>query len=107
MITSGPSIEPNDRDIRVACGVAWWKRKRIAQFLVGEGQAPLRFIDDALQAVAAAGDGAIAVWPSRLRLSARSSNGVESIPRCSKSFGLPTATMRPSTFPTTPLPGIA
>ena len=55
----------DDGDIRVACGMAWWKRKRIAQFLSPDGQ-DLRFIDDAEKAVAAAGDGAIAVWPSRM-----------------------------------------
>ena len=58
--------EQDDRDIRVACGMAWWKRKRIAQFLDAGRPQPLRFIDDAHQAVAAAGDGAIAVWPSRM-----------------------------------------
>lgn len=56
----------DDRDIRVACGMAWWKRKRIAQFLDGGRTQPLLFIDDARRAVAAAGDGAIAVWPSRM-----------------------------------------
>ena len=55
----------DDRDIRVACGMAWWKRKRIAQFLAADGH-DLLFTDDARQAVAAAGDGAIAVWPSRM-----------------------------------------
>jgi len=64
MIAPDATNERNDRDIRVACGIAWWKRKRIAQFL-GDGQARLLFSDDAHQAVAAAGDGAIAVWPSR------------------------------------------
>ena len=62
MIAPDATNERNDRDIRVACGIAWWKRKRIAQFL-GDGQARLLFSDDAHQAVAAAGDGAIAVWP--------------------------------------------
>jgi capsular polysaccharide export protein len=52
--------------IRVACGIAWWKQKRIAQFLAAEGRPPLIFTDDARQAVAAAGDGLIAVWPSRM-----------------------------------------
>jgi len=66
MTARGPAIERNHRDIRVACGIAWWKRTRIAQFLDGNGQASLRFIGDARQAVAAAGDGAIAVWPSRM-----------------------------------------
>ena len=59
-------IAHDDRDIRVACGMAWWKRKRIAQFLATEAGAPLLFIDHAREAVAAAGDGAIAVWPSRM-----------------------------------------
>jgi len=55
----------NDSDIRVACGSAWWKRKRIAQFLSGHSRTPLLFLDDAQQALAAAGNGPIAVWPSR------------------------------------------
>jgi len=46
--------------------MAWWKRRRIAQFLNPGGRAPLRFTDDAREAVAAAGDGSIAVWPSRM-----------------------------------------
>jgi len=59
-------IERKDSHIRVACGIAWWKRRRIAQFLGGDGQARLRFTDDARDAVEAAGDGLIAVWPSRM-----------------------------------------
>jgi len=66
MSASPAVIGSNDGDIRVACGIAWWKRKRIAQFLGSEGRAPLLFIEDAAQAVAAAGDGTIAVWPSRM-----------------------------------------
>ena len=56
----------DDGDIRVACGISWWKRERIAQFLDGGRQQPLLFIDDAQEATEAAGDGAIAVWPSRM-----------------------------------------
>jgi len=63
---SGPDALHDDSDIRVACGMAWWKRKRIAQFLGGGRTHPLLFIDDAQAAVAAADDGAIAVWPSRM-----------------------------------------
>ena len=60
------TTQRDDGDIRVACGIAWWKRKRIAQFLRGKDRAPLLFIEDAAAAAAAAGDGAIAVWPSRM-----------------------------------------
>jgi len=63
---SAPDIERKDSDIRVACGIAWWKRKRIAQFLNADGATRLLFTDDAQEAVAAAGDGKIAVWPSRM-----------------------------------------
>jgi capsular polysaccharide export protein len=63
---SGPDILYDDGDIRVACGMAWWKRKRIAQFLDGAREQPLLFIDTAQAAVAAAGGGTIAVWPSRM-----------------------------------------
>lgn len=66
MSTPPAMTNPDDGNIRVACGMAWWKRERIAQFLAAEGRQPLRFIDDAEAAVAAAGDGAIAVWPSRM-----------------------------------------
>jgi capsular polysaccharide export protein len=55
-----------NRDIRVACGMAWWKRARIAQFLASDDRPPLIFTEDADEAIAAAGDGAIAVWPSRM-----------------------------------------
>ncbi len=57
---------PDDRDIRVACGMAWWKRKRIAQFLTAPGRDPLVFTNDAEAAVAAADGGRIAIWPSRM-----------------------------------------
>jgi len=58
-------LAQDDSDIRVACGMTWWKRKRIAQFLAADGH-DLIFTDDARQAVEAAGDGRIAVWPSRM-----------------------------------------
>jgi capsular polysaccharide export protein len=56
----------SDGDIRVACGIAWWKRARIAQFLADDARGPLRFVDDAREAVAQSAGGAIAVWPSRM-----------------------------------------
>ncbi|WP_116090585.1 hypothetical protein [Sphingomonas crusticola] len=56
-----------NRDIVVACGMAWWKRARIAQFLWADDRPPLRFEEDTAAALAAAPDGkAIAVWPSRM-----------------------------------------
>lgn len=61
-----PDRESINRRIRIACGMAWWKRKRIAQFLAAEGRPALIFSDDAKQAAAMAGDGLIAVWPSRM-----------------------------------------
>ena len=60
------AIDTANRDITVACGMAWWKRRRIAQFLAARDRPPLIFSDDAQEAVAAAGNGAIAVWPSRM-----------------------------------------
>lgn len=63
---NAPAASHDDSDIHVACGMAWWKRKRIAQFLAGGRTRPLLFLDDAQAAVAAAGNGAIAVWPSRM-----------------------------------------
>jgi capsular polysaccharide export protein len=59
-------IDAANRDIRVACGMAWWKKQRIAQFLGSEKREPLIFTDDAQKAVAAADGGLIAVWPSRM-----------------------------------------
>jgi capsular polysaccharide export protein len=59
-------IEATNREIRVACGMAWWKRARIAQFLASDERGPLVFADDADQAIAAARGGRIAVWPSRM-----------------------------------------
>lgn len=53
-----------NRGVTVACGMAWWKRARIAQFLWSGGATPLHFADDAETAVAH--DGRIAVWPSRM-----------------------------------------
>ena len=54
-----------NRDIVVACGMAWWKRERIARFLWADERPPLQFADDAASAIACARNGAIAVWPSR------------------------------------------
>lgn len=65
MTTSRLVIEHDDSDIRVACGMAWWKRARIAQFLAADGH-ELVFLDDAREAVIAAEEGMIAVWPSRM-----------------------------------------
>jgi len=59
-------IDAANRDIRVACGMAWWKKRRIAQFLASENREPLIFTDDAQKALAAADGGLIAVWPSRM-----------------------------------------
>jgi capsular polysaccharide export protein len=59
-------VDAANRAIRVACGMAWWKRRRIAQFLAARGRPPLVFTDDPQGAMAAAGDGRIAVWPSRM-----------------------------------------
>jgi capsular polysaccharide export protein len=55
-----------NREIRVACGMAWWKKARIAQFLASEDRKPLIFTEDAQKAVTAADGGLIAVWPSRM-----------------------------------------
>ena len=65
MTAPGANMEHDDSDIRAACGMAWWKRKRIAQFLAADGH-DLIFTDDARQAVDAADGGRIAVWPSRM-----------------------------------------
>ena len=55
-----------NRSISVACGMAWWKRARIAQFLWADNRPPLAFIDVAQAAVAKAAGSDIAVWPSRM-----------------------------------------
>jgi capsular polysaccharide export protein len=54
-----------NRGIAAAVGMAWWKRRAITGFL-WSGRAP-RFARSAAGAVAAAraGEGALAVWPSR------------------------------------------
>ena len=59
-------IDAANREIRVACGMAWWKKQRIAQFLASENRKPLIFTDDAQKALMAADSGLIAVWPSRM-----------------------------------------
>jgi capsular polysaccharide export protein len=59
-------IDAANREIRVACGMAWWKKQRIAQFLASENREPLIFTDDARKAMQAADGGLIAVWPSRM-----------------------------------------
>ena len=56
----------DDSDIKVACGIAWWKRARIAQFLANDARGPLKFADDAHEAIVQSAGGAIAVWPSRM-----------------------------------------
>ena len=60
-------IESN-RDIAVAIGFAWWKRREIATFLWAGGPRPPRFVrsDAAACRIARARGGAIAVWPSRV-----------------------------------------
>ena len=52
--------------IAVACGMAWWKRARIRQFLATDSDRPIRFEDDADAAIDAAAGDKIAVWPSRM-----------------------------------------
>lgn len=57
-----------NRSIAACAGMAWWKKDRIAQFLWTGGDHPLIFADDKESGVAAAaaGKGALAVWPSRV-----------------------------------------
>lgn len=57
------TIEAN-RPITTACGMAWWKRARIGQFLWTDRATPLHFADTTEDAIAR--DGRIAVWPSRM-----------------------------------------
>ena len=56
-----------NRGIVAACGMAWWKRREIAQFLWAPGQ-PLRFFWSERRAIAytTKTGGAIAAWPSRI-----------------------------------------
>lgn len=56
-----------NRNIVAACGIAWWKRREIANFL-WTPEHPLRFFRSERRAIAQAAraDGAIAVWPSRI-----------------------------------------
>ncbi|WP_420138942.1 hypothetical protein [Sphingomonas sp.] len=65
IVTHWRTLADRNRGIAVACGMAWWKRRRIAQFLWADRRPPLRFADDAPSAIGLAGDAAIAVWPSR------------------------------------------
>jgi capsular polysaccharide export protein len=65
-MSNNASRPVDDSDIRVACGIAWWKRARIAQFLADDTRGALKFADDAPEAIAQSADGAIAVWPSRM-----------------------------------------
>ncbi|WP_404711422.1 hypothetical protein [Sphingomonas sp. MMS24-J13] len=58
------SLTDANRAITVACGMAWWKRARIAQFLQSDRATPLHFANET--EAAAANDGRIAVWPSRM-----------------------------------------
>jgi capsular polysaccharide export protein len=53
-----------NRTVGVACGMAWWKRTRIAQFLWSDRVTPLHFADDTDAAIAH--EGQITVWPSRM-----------------------------------------
>lgn len=55
-----------NRAVTVACGMAWWKRDRIGAFLWSDARTRLRFAETSAQAIAWAGDGRIAAWPSRL-----------------------------------------
>src|SRR6187402_1007949 len=55
-------IAAANSDIRVACGMAWWKRARIGQFLWNG--TPLLFANNAADTLASSGR--IAVWPSRM-----------------------------------------
>jgi capsular polysaccharide export protein len=59
-------LDAANRAIRVACGMAWWKRQRIGEFLRADKRPALVFTDDTGQAVAKAGGERIAVWPSRM-----------------------------------------
>lgn len=58
------SLIAANRPIVVACGMAWWKRARIAQFLWSDRSKPLPFADETAAAITR--DGKIAVWPSRM-----------------------------------------
>jgi capsular polysaccharide export protein len=59
-------IDAANRPIMVASGMAWWKRAQIARFLWASGRASLAFEDTTPGALAKAGAGTIAAWPSRM-----------------------------------------
>jgi capsular polysaccharide export protein len=59
-------LDAANQSIRVACGMAWWKRQRIAEFLRADKRSGLVFADTTAEALAKSGGGAIAVWPSRM-----------------------------------------
>ena len=44
-------VDAANRGIRVACGIAWWKRRRIAQFLWAADRPPIRFTDQVREAL--------------------------------------------------------
>src|SRR5580700_9275410 len=58
---------PASRRIAVCVGVAWWKRRRIGDFLTAGGGRPVfrRSVTGAVAAAAARG-GAIGVWATRI-----------------------------------------
>lgn len=65
------SVLDANRPIAAACGMAWWKRKEIRQFL-WHPQRPLRIVSAPARALAIARKadggtgGAVAIWPSRV-----------------------------------------
>lgn len=58
---------PAGARIVAACGISWWKRAEIRQFLWSPGE-PLRIFSNARRALDAArtAGGALAIWPSRI-----------------------------------------
>jgi capsular polysaccharide export protein len=55
-----------NRDIAVACGMAWWKRPEIARFLWAPRPFGFRRATARAVALAARRRGSIAIWPSRV-----------------------------------------